>query len=1821
MVAAIVAVTGAALTTGAQTVIDKANSYNNLATASDWSGTVVPGPANVAVWTSSAGTPSVEPLGTNLSWDGIEILNPLGPVTISADGNSLTNGVAGINLMQAGQSLTMSNNVVLNVPQYWQVGNNQTLSVQGGVIRNQGGAVLFSFDNSASAAAYVQTNTAGAVVANNIIMTDGSIGNGTGTGVPIATYNDVDYAALNQNGQVVPGASIGYSETYNSTPIYLSNPNGNPPTAAGGSSSLFYDFTNTTSEGIRINTTTYVLGFRFNNFQTNTTYTYGEVNAIYGGVPAWNVLFKSGSTLDVNSILVTTNDGTSPVVFTSSGSVRLSIGVNEMTIFQNNPAAPLVFQSPITERSSGSDVAKYGPGTVEYQAACSYNAGTYIYGGTVLIDGAGQAGVGPINVLSGGNFEGENGAVNIGPVTVASGATNSVLLVSATTSYNNATNLTFNAGTSCLQFIYSNGVAPSTTVPAMMVASAGTALALNGAVNVNVMGGSFADGQYPLVKYGTLSGNGFAALNLNALPPEVWGYLSNSTLNSTIYLVITNVGQPLAWNTGSAVWDTGVTADWLDALGNTTNYQQVLSSGENVVFNDNAPGPSITVTLNTNPIPASVTVSNNNDTYVISGNGSISGSGVLTKADSGTLTLSTTNAFMGGINLNGGTVNFSTLPNLGGGAINFGGGALQYNGNSDDISARIVTFNAGGATINIGSQNVNYANPVGNGGPGGLAKLGSGTLTLNGASAYTGNTLVGQGTLELGAGSSIPDSPVITVNSGAVLDTAVSGVNLGLSSGQTLAGLGQVNGVVTAVANSTIVPATNGVIGTLSINGGLNVNNCTLNMTFAPTSNSVIAVTGPLEITSLGKSFLQMTTLSPLPLGRYVIITYSGSLSGVPAYLTPEGFNQPGALPVIDSTVSGQIAVDIVAAATNNITWSGSGDSWDDLGSMDWLNGSTPWAFTNGDTVTFNDSASGNPIVDLQTNLVPTSVVVSNTAIPTYTFVDGTGLGNGLVGGSAASFVKDGAGTAILATANSYGGSTTIKNGTLQIGNGAIGDIGSGNVTNNAALVFDQGDGTAHSVQGVVSGAGTITVNLSAGTAVAMAANNTYTGPTTISNGVLQVGFGSVNNAGVSPDSAGSLGGSVVTNNGTLLLNRAGAYSFTNHVTGSGIFADAGSGTVTLGGTNFTYLSDTSISNGVLKLGANNELPNYVSVPGSTGILNLDGSPTYAGTLDLNGNNVTVNALSGNPNIVNGTITDSSTSTSTTNTLAVLTTESTTYNGVIKDSGTSGAKVELVVLGSGNVTNQNTLTLSPTNNNNNTFSGGMLISNAIVTLGAAIDADPNGSSQGAGDGPITLIGNGGLIVDGAQGTADNGETWNPLANTIIVPAGQTGTAYGPVRGDIDSTLTGSGVFNFVSTFVRTSIGGAWSGFTGQIVLSGNGNSTGNNTAFDLNSGVPNAGIIMSTDVTMYCKAGGTFPIGYLAGGDSSDEIEGTNSGNGGGVQTTFAIGSLNTNSVYTGGFIDNNNLVKVGTGTFTMNCGGVLVTQVVINGLEESTFIGYESNIVDYTGTTTVSNGTLALDVPVVITNSPVVTLASPNAVLDARDMGYISNLTYTLTNGATQLPVVDSIFEVVSAQTLAGIGTLNGFLQADPGSIFNVGLPIGVFNVTSNASLSGVINMTLNTTNATATNSELAAASFTITGATLVVTNAGLGLYNGSTFQLFNQGVSGFASVTLPVTDPTGGSNYVWQTNLTLNGSITLISGGLVLPTNPPPINFSLSAGALSLAWPPNYLGYILQVQTNKLSVGIGTNWVTVPNSPYVTNMSFNVIPTNGSVFYRLIR
>lgn len=74
------------------------------------------------------------------------------------------------------------------------------------------------------------------------------------------------------------------------------------------------------------------------------------------------------------------------------------------------------------------------------------------------------------------------------------------------------------------------------------------------------------------------------------------------------------------------------------------------------------------------------------------------------------------------------------------------------------------------------------------------------------------------------------------------------------------------------------------------------------------------------------------------------------------------------------------------------------------------------------------------------------------------------------------------------------------------------------------------------------------------------------------------------------------------------------------------------------------------------------------------------------------------------------------------------------------------------------------------------------------------------------------------------------------------------------------------------------------------------------------------------------------------------------------------------------------------------------------------------------------------------------------------------------------------------------------------------------------------------------------------------------------------------------------------------------------VVSTVPTNVVASVSGGNLNLSWPTDHTGWRLQVQTNSLGGGLGTNWYDWPGSTNVNSVSIPIAPGNPSVFFRMV-
>ncbi len=165
---------------------------------------------------------------------------------------------------------------------------------------------------------------------------------------------------------------------------------------------------------------------------------------------------------------------------------------------------------------------------------------------------------------------------------------------------------------------------------------------------------------------------------------------------------------------------------------------------------------------------------------------------------------------------------------------------------------------------------------------GGLAKQGSGTLTLTGACTYTGTTLISAGTLALTNNGSITSSTNVNVAFGAILDVSktTSGA-LTLTSGQTLTGSGAVNGNVTNLPGSILAPGGPSTAGTLTVTNVVTLGGNTIMLLNNAGSSSKLVATninygGTLIVSNIGPAYAAGNSFT-----LFQAVGYSGAFANL----------------------------------------------------------------------------------------------------------------------------------------------------------------------------------------------------------------------------------------------------------------------------------------------------------------------------------------------------------------------------------------------------------------------------------------------------------------------------------------------------------------------------------------------------------------------------------------------------------------------------------------------------------------------------------------------------------------------------------------------------------------------------------------------------------------------------------------------------------------------------------------------------------------------------------------------------------------------------
>ncbi len=426
---------------------------------------------------------------------------------------------------------------------------------------------------------------------------------------------------------------------------------------------------------------------------------------------------------------------------------------------------------------------------------------------------------------------------------------------------------------------------------------------------------------------------------------------------------------------------------------------------------------------------------------------------------------------------------------------------------------------------------------------------------------------------------------------------------------------------------------------------------------------------------------------------------------------------------------------------------------------------------TSGQTMTLGNSGNGTSISALAgtSNLIGAPIVLGeNTSVGVLSGGMNLTL-SGVLSGTGA-LVKSGDGTAILSSANTYSGGTTINAGTVKIGTGS--SLGSA-ATNTIA-------------------AGTLELN-----------GQTLNATTT--NVILMAGGGTLQNSNASPASVlqpvVQTGGTVgyVKGSGNLTVQQwsgPAAFNVTNYDTG----------TLDLAGTNDnaflqlhsfagTVLLDKAGASGVHAASLLDVEGGLVKIAGTNGdeIYDANTLTVNGGTFDMNGHNELVGSLAATS--LSGIILNNAAGTTNTLTVVVVTGGgSSSYNGTIKDGAgklavvigepgtlggtnlfTGGLTLSGGVLG-GIVTFSNTF---PTNLTITVANGSVLnlafgVTNQIGALVLGGVSQPPGIYKTGMTGLIT--GTGALLIPSAAGPSSPATLTNSITGSTLTlkwPAGQS----------------------------------------------------------------------------------------------------------------------------------------------------------------------------------------------------------------------------------------------------------------------------------------------------------------------------------------------------------------------------------------------------------------------------------------------------------------
>ncbi len=562
--------------------------------------------------------------------------------------------------------------------------------------------------------------------------------------------------------------------------------------------------------------------------------------------------------------------------------------------------------------SGAGSLLQSGISTLTLSGANTYTGGTTVSGGTIKLSGTGTLGntSGSLAVNTGGTLDVNGTTQTVGSFSGTGGTITNSTAGSVYFSIGNnntgggtfAGSITAGTGTIALDKIGNNTITLSGTssVAGVQVNSAtvGGMLELSGTLTSTggfnyVANGVGGNNNGITNDFGTLQLDNGSLFTVNGSPGDVFliartsgtGVLTQNggTFN---YNPTTNLNLDVSYQgTGTYNMNGGtltLNGRTLNLDGSTGSGTFNLNGGLVQAVNITASGGTTTFNFNGGTLQASGTAASLltgiTSAFVKSGGAIVdtnnfnatiaqplldgTGGGGLTKIGAGILTLTGSNTYTGVTTLTAGTLNLGVAETAGtagplgksaaanAGSIFMGGGTLQYSAsNNNDYSGRLSTATGQSFNIDTNGQSVNFGTAL-QGANNTLTKLGTGSLTISGASAntYTGLTTVTAGVLILSktAGvAAIPGNLAIngTTSSSDVWFTAnnqLGGANTVVSS---------VNS--TGVAPLTLLSTTQTIAGLSSPSGGLMVDNTSTSTGSNAKSPSVLG-TGTLILVGAG---------------------------------------------------------------------------------------------------------------------------------------------------------------------------------------------------------------------------------------------------------------------------------------------------------------------------------------------------------------------------------------------------------------------------------------------------------------------------------------------------------------------------------------------------------------------------------------------------------------------------------------------------------------------------------------------------------------------------------------------------------------------------------------------------------------------------------------------------------------------------------------------------------------------------------------------------------------------------------------------------------